>query len=769
MDHPPRVQIFSAAIAAVILASVCARPLFGEDVPNTSATTEEKETVMLSPFEVSTRQTGRYQSTEATSGGRVRTDVFEAPQSVSIITRELIDDVGADRILDAAKYVSAITESTFPTSADRTTVRGFQIDGTTVDGFAAVNQTANLDPILAERLEVVKGPNAILAPTGVAGGTVNLVTRKPKFRNFGAVHLQVGRYDANRAELDFNRVFGRTSHFALRLLLARQQSEGYVGNEKRNTTFLPMLSLRTKGGAQLTVQFEYFDFFTQTFFGVPVDPASSSTNDVRLLRGIRRDLNHWDEDFRIDERKEGRVFFTTPLSDTINLRLALRYASIDTNFTQEIPGLNMASNAGNNAGGAINPRTGLYEPGSIFGAAPAFAALPAPAAARTLPRAGQWFHYKGPAFNLQNDYVHQLKHRFIETTTLGGFAYTYNKESRTNFVANTAPINYDAPARSTYTLGAMNTRSISTINSQQLYLAETGKFVGGRVALSGSYSYNNFDLAVVDRLTTVIANQRTIANVDTQLKAYGSVVKPIPSVALFWGYSEAATTLSAGVIAAGGPPLQTGNQTEYGIRFEAFEKRLLATLAHFKIDQSNFSIPNPGNLTVPPPVPLLPMLLADRVAKGWEFEVRASLTRQFSLIGNLADFTNRDPNNVPFRGTAEKSWAFLANYRFSKTTPLDGFSLTLGLEHLGRRPGDAPGGITAASTPTNVIPNQPTFWLPEHTLVNLAANYPVNQNWSVQLNVANLLDEDYFAAAISRTQLMVGTPRNARIRLSYRF
>jgi iron complex outermembrane recepter protein len=699
----------------------------------------------------------------------VRVDVFDAPQSISIITRELIEDVGADRILDAAKYVSGLTESTFPTSADRTTVRGFQIDGTTVDGFAAVNQTANLDPILAERLEVVKGPNAILAPTGVAGGTVNLVTRKPKFRDFGSVYLQLGQYDANRAELDVNRVFGSAQRFAFRLLLARQDSHGYVGNDKRNTTVMPMLSMRTATGAQLTLQFEYFDFFTQTFIGVPVDPSSSSTNDVRILRGIARNLNHWDDDFRVDERKELRTFFNAPLSDSINMRLAVRYAEINTNFTQELPGLVMTSSPANTSGGAINPRTGLYEPGLIFGPAPGFAPLPAPTPARTLPRAGQWFRYRGPAFNFQNDYVHQFRNEYIEATTLGGFAYTYNKESRTNFVATTAPINYDAPVRSTYTLGVMNTRTISTINSQQLYVAETAKFLAGRLALSGSYSYNNFDLAVADRLTAVVANQRTIANVDTQLRSYGVVIKPVSTVAFYAGYSESASTLGASVIAAGGPPLQTGKQTEYGVRFEGFQKRLLATLAYFKIDQSNFSIPNPGNLTVPPPVPLLPMLLADRVAQGWEFEVRATLTSQFSVIGNFTDFTNRDPNNVPFRGTAEKSWALLAHYRFEKHAALRGISTSLGLEHLGRRPGDAPGGITAASTATNVIPNQPTFWLPEHTLLNLMVQYPVHRDWSVQLNINNLLDKDYFAAAISRTQIMVGTPRNARIRVGYKF
>src|SRR4051812_36545260 len=73
-----------------------------------------EEIIVLSPFEIKGEQPGRYQSVEAISGGRVRAEVFDAPQSISAIPRDLLDDVAANRIIDAAKYVSAITESVNP-------------------------------------------------------------------------------------------------------------------------------------------------------------------------------------------------------------------------------------------------------------------------------------------------------------------------------------------------------------------------------------------------------------------------------------------------------------------------------------------------------------------------------------------------------------------------------------------------------------------------------------------------------------------------------
>jgi iron complex outermembrane recepter protein len=60
-------------------------------------------------------------------------------------------------ILDALKYIPGVTESTIPNGLDRLTVRGFQIDGATVDGFYDITQS-NLDPVTLDRIEVVKGP-----------------------------------------------------------------------------------------------------------------------------------------------------------------------------------------------------------------------------------------------------------------------------------------------------------------------------------------------------------------------------------------------------------------------------------------------------------------------------------------------------------------------------------------------------------------------------------------------------------------------------------
>src|SRR5258708_3586687 len=373
----------SKILTLLLISGSCIVSLAGQVDKSPGETADS--TVVLSPFEVSTTEAGRYQSTEATSGGRVRIDVFDAPQSVSVISRDLIDDISAGRILDAAKYVSGITESTLSNGLDRTTIRGCQSDGTMVDGFAPGNQKANLDPVLVERLEVVKGPNAVLSPSGVPGGTVNIVTRKPQFNNFGSISFQTGIYDAGRGDFDVNRVINGRQDFAFRVVGAYQNSESYTHAQLKNTTIMPMFTVRTKSGVQLVLQFEYVDFYNQNNLGIPIDPSSGSTNTATLLSGVPRNLNTYDNDFRAEVRKEGRAFLTMPLGESINARLAAHYSEPKTNFAQSLPSTNTT-------GGARDPNTGLYVPGLVFASTPPFASSPAPAEPRLPPPLVHHYH-----------------------------------------------------------------------------------------------------------------------------------------------------------------------------------------------------------------------------------------------------------------------------------------------------------------------------------------------------------------------------------------
>jgi len=155
----------------------------------------DEEIVRLSPFSVSeSADIGRYQAAEASSGTRVRMNLMDSTQSISVVTSEFMQDIGTARLTDAIKYVAGLSnQGGFPLLMDVMNVRGFSDYDLTLDGFAQFS-LANQDPIIVERIEFVKGPNAILAPQGLPGGVVNNISKKPLFTNKGYLSYQVGRY-----------------------------------------------------------------------------------------------------------------------------------------------------------------------------------------------------------------------------------------------------------------------------------------------------------------------------------------------------------------------------------------------------------------------------------------------------------------------------------------------------------------------------------------------------------------------------------------------
>lgn len=733
------------------------------DASSDKATQAGAEVIQLTPFSVTAHQVGRYSSSEATSGTRVATDLFTSPQSITVITREAFDDTGASRILDVARYASGITESTIPGGLDRTTIRGFQVEGQTIDGFYSGAQ-ANVDPVFVDRLEIVKGPNAVLAPAGVPGGTINQITRKPLFQDTESVAASYGRYDGFRGEFDLNRstTLGGND-VAFRVVGAVTDiRDGWRGTTGHSVGAMPEVLLKTKTGAQLLVQLQAFTWRAQNDLGIPADPSSGTATDAKLLSGISRELNISDNDYRFERRLEARTLFTAPLTDELSTRVALRYTHLNRDFSQFIP-------SGSN-GGDYDPSTGYFVPGSIFTVNPATGAITTSAAAtpsRIMNRGSQFAPETHEYFDFQHDYAHKLDLKAVNFTTVGGIAFAYVKQTALNYVGSKPAINFDAPAPAAYTVGAQNSRASAISAAEQAYLMEKATFFGDKVTVNGGLTYYNDDLKNHDPFQSI---PQASANADAMLKSYGITIKPISYVSVYYSYNEnASVNLAPSTvqqIANGGPALQFGTQHEYGLRFQSSDRKYYLTVAHFDIHQNNYGIPNPGNLIIPQPSPLLPNLFTDRIAKGWEVEVRGTITSDLSVMGNWTHFTNRDRNNVPFRGTAETSAALLANYDLSKSFGLHGLSVGLGADYRGRTPGDQASGYTPFPY---LVPKQPTFYLPARTLLNLMVSYKATQNLRVQLIIDNVLNKEYLQSSINRFNVYPGRSIDPEVRVTYSF
>jgi iron complex outermembrane receptor protein len=724
------------------------------------------EVVKLSAFEVSSAAPNRYQASDVTSGGRLRTAIFDSPQAISVVPEALLKDVGAIRTIDALKYISGVTESTLPNGLDRVTVRGFQWDGQTVDGFYS-NSYNNLDPFLLDRIEVVKGPNAIISPSGNPGGTVNHVTKKPLFVSpRHSVRFEYGAFDAGSVEFDSTgRLGDAKSKFAYRLLVAYRDYDAYydkTGTQRH--TISPSLSYQLAPNTKITVQAEFLKWKAGTYLGFPIDPSAGSTNEARMLAGVSPTTAFYNDDvYRTDRRTSFQAFLTSELTEHLSVRLAAR----QVNYAMRTYQLNFASTNGD--GGARDPNTGRYVPFTVFGPGPAFAPSPAAVQNRTFNQTGSTADIIEKRQNFQNDWVYERTVAGVKSTTSAGFAYTRRlpDADASVFVVGSegVPINMDRVVLGQYRSTGVTLDKFDILElTRQYYLNQSVTAFDGRAIFSAGVSKiesrNGTKQLLSGRTSSTINSDATTVN-------YGVVVKPAPNVSLFYGHAENASPIASSISPPGTPAFSEGIQDEFGGRVRLMENRLQLSVTYFKISQNAFSVTNPGNLVSPPPNPRLPNVFSDRVAKGWELEGTFEIQKGLTVIGHYTAFTNRDPFNVPFRGTAEKSAAAWARYEF-QSSALKGFSVSAGANWLDKRPGDIGSGVTAASTPTRLIPNLPSFYLPARTLVDLSASY-TRGAWTYQANIDNVFDQEYILASISRMLVVPGSGINLRASVTYRF
>lgn len=712
------------------------------------------EVVVLSPFVVSSAGASRYQATEATSGTRMRVSLFDSTQSVSVVTRDLIEDISAGRVVDAAKYVAGVYESTIPNAQDRTTIRGFQNDGATIDGFSYFS-FANVDPVLIDRIEVVKGPNAIIAPQGIPGGTVNLVSKKPFFSDRGSVSIQGGQYSASRAELDVNRVLS-SGKVAVRFTGAAQDADDY-GDHNFHQGFvgMPMVTFRFGPATELTLQAEIYNWRALNYTGIPISMYATSTGHWETLEGLPRTFSAQRDDItRHQSAQHYRAFFTTSFNDHLSMRVAANLIQSTATSVQ----LNIGAAA--NQVVTVDPNTGLTVwDGTTRNDTPLF----------TL--GGSVNQQDRTYANFQNDFVYEVKSDTVKSTTVAGwaanFAATYHEKNQ-NFTV-ISPQDLRNYVYSPYTLTNVTGINTRYFRDQQIYVNEVLSFFQDRLLVSGGVSRNWFFSENSDE----VRNMRGHVAPEATLPSGGLVFKLRPELSLYYGYSKQTTAINPTVTATSRNTnlfdTQTSRQHEFGLRARLLDNKFYATLAYFDIKQNNFSIPNPANSANPVPSPLLPPLFSDRVAHGVELELNYAVNANFSLVGNATVMRNRDANDVPFRGTAERSAAGWANYTFAKDGRFGGLSFGIGLDYLSKRAGDPPSGVTSASTPTHLIYRQPSFWLPARTLVNASVTYRFDQHWRAQVNIDNLFDKDYLQSATGRQNIWVGTPFNARATLTYSF
>ena len=188
------------------------------DAQNVASLKNEDQAVTLTPFTVSASKDNGYAATETLAGTRLRTNLRDIASSMSVLTPELLRDLGANSIDEAIAFMP---------SSDKVVVDGnatgaanmsgwnyrfsasqqFSIRGIPVQGFSSdfFDTLATSDFYNTERVTVARGPNSILFGVGGPAGSVITSTKRPQLgRAKSQIALQTDRWGSFRSSFDHN-------------------------------------------------------------------------------------------------------------------------------------------------------------------------------------------------------------------------------------------------------------------------------------------------------------------------------------------------------------------------------------------------------------------------------------------------------------------------------------------------------------------------------------------------------------------------------------
>ncbi len=160
-------------------------------------------------------------------GGKVATSVADTPALISVITEKEIAQRNATTTEEVLQYSAGILTDYYGTDDrnDYFKIRGYNAttyrDGMTLGSMRSVRE----DPYAYERVEVIRGGNSTLFGPAEPGGSVNFVSKKPKFERFGNSYVSYGSFDHKELGVDFGDTLNQDETFAYRLTAKVQDSD----------------------------------------------------------------------------------------------------------------------------------------------------------------------------------------------------------------------------------------------------------------------------------------------------------------------------------------------------------------------------------------------------------------------------------------------------------------------------------------------------------------------------------------------------------------
>lgn len=668
---------------------------------------------MAAPVPVVTVTGAKSGYAEKASVSAMKTDTLlrDTPQSVTVITRQLMDDQAMQSIADALRYVPGIVTAQGEGNRDAAVFRGnsstsdFFIDGIR-DDVQYYRDFYNIDSV-----EAIKGANAMIFGRGGSGGVINRVSKQAGRATVREAAASVGSHGHKRASVD---VGGAVSaDVAVRVNAMGEQSDSYRnGVELERKGINPTMTMRAGKNTSVSLGYEHFrddriaDRGVPSFNGRPYDADVSTFFGNAELSPTAVRVN------------AGSAFIEHDLGNGVLLRNRTRIAKYDK-FYQNVY-----------ANSAVDASTGLLAVGAYHDATE-----------RT-----NSFNQTDLTFSLATGSV---THKFATGIEFGR-QETDNIRRVGDFgVIAGVPVRVPrVPANNPTYTGSLsfpkeNTSNYSVANVASVYVQDQIIFSPQWQAVAG-VRYDRFSVDFNNR-----ARNESFEVTDTPVSPrFGLIYKPVEAMSLYASYSRAympraGDQLTSLAVDNRAFDPEKFDNVEVGMKWD-LTPALSASAALYRLDRSN--------VIVQGAVAGTSFLVDGQTTKGAELELLGQLTPAWSMMGG---FAYQDAELTADQSASIRSGAKLAMVPKHTFSLWNRYNFT---QELGA-------GLGVVYRDSLYTSTSNTVTLPSYTRVDGALYYRFSKQYRLQLNVENLFDKKYWASAHNDNNITPGAPRSVKLSL----
>ncbi len=754
----------SMASAAMFLGFVFSLQAQTAPTPATqsSASSKDDKPIQLEAFEVVMTQDKGYHSPYSGNALRTNEEIMKVPQSITVLTRDLIDDIASIDLSDMLNYIGV---GNFQ-QGDSAYVRGNNANINT-DGAGDGSPSMAPDSATIDSVTVVRGPIGVLygGNSSITGAVVRQ-TRVPLDRRQTIFKATIDEWGYHRAEVDHTGPLGSigAAKFSYRLDLAYQNGETFlrnVVNERR--VYFGVVQMKYKNTTlRLNAQ-------TQQLRQPPHKNTVATPEGLPWL-GAGRDESFLDKKSMIrtsTSQVRGALIQRFSPGWSLNAYGTVshfRYGPqsvliVDqVNYQRQVVRMFARRNNGGvdafNGGADLN---GVYKLlGREFRTSMGGTAWTS--------HRGPYDHFGNPDFGSQNAHVGTPVRSAAAALGFDRLEIPFSQvRSAMDNLNHVSAEQYRIPATA-------NIGTLATTNETNIYAQQNVELIPNRFIVTGALSKIN-NRSKSTNYTTSTKALPSFTHNTRDLHRYGFVLNLTKNVAVYGVESTMVVFINSTSRLENGDfiPPRDGQMREIGLKTTLFDNRLTVTSGLYSTYYKNWAVSRTGGIT-PGFTYNVFDLVRDSYIKGWDVSVAARPLPTWQLMLNYA---KQDPRiqvtNTRLPSSFRGSWGVFSSYQFT-TEPLKKFRIGGGANRIMDRLTGGGQLILPTGQAASAVPgSSASIRLKDGTMTTGFVEYQINRQWQVKVNVNNILDETFVVGAQHAAAIDPSQPRTFSLIATVRF